>query len=150
MEDPGFRSVKLSLINRFTTETSGRENPYMPLYGTCCIPSQERLDAETYIPNFLEHKTYIDVNKKQLNIYHRPNNFKKDRSYDSSQIDQLYIKPSTDGMGHQTLHMVINGLDGQKHEKLITVTSISKAKYLEQEIENYLNIPDREVLEMKM
>lgn len=40
-----------------------------------------------------------------------------------------------------------NGLDGQKHVKLITINTISKAKYLEQEIEKYLNIIDREVPE---
>ena len=60
--------------------------------------------------------------------------------------DRLYLKPSADGIGI-SIHMIINGLDGQKHVKLITINTISKAKYLEQEIEKYLNIIDREVPE---
>jgi hypothetical protein len=43
--------------------------------------------------------------------------------------------------------MIINGLEGQKHEKLITVNTLSKAKYLEQEIERYLQIEQRVVPE---
>ena len=50
-------------------------------------------------------------------------------------------------MGYYTIHMIINGLEGQKHEKLMTVKTLSKAKYLEQEIERYLKISDREVPE---
>jgi len=43
---------------------------------------------------------------------------------------------------------IINGVNGQKHIKLIPkVSSISKAKYLEQEIEKYLGIKDRRVPE---
>ncbi len=63
----------------------------------------------------------------------------------ANEIDQLYLTPSSDGMGYYTIHMIINGLEGQKHEKLMTVKTLSKAKYLEQEIERYLDISDSEI-----
>ena len=62
-------------------------------------------------------------------------------------IDQLYLKPSQEMPGHYNIHMVINGMEGQKHERLMKVSSLSKAKYLEQEIENYLGIENRAVPE---
>jgi len=44
--------------------------------------------------------------------------------------------------------MIINGPDGQKLMRLLhPLSSPSKAKYLEQEIEKYLGIIDRDVLE---
>lgn len=97
--------------------------------------------------NYSNNKTYIDVNDKILSIKSRPTHFQKDRTYLASDIDQLYIKNSPDGMGYFSIYMIINGLEGQKHERLITVKTLSKAKYLEQEIERYLHIEDREVLE---
>lgn len=97
--------------------------------------------------NYYKYKTYIAVNDKFLSIKYRPNNLKKDRNFVADDIDQLYLKPSNEMPGHYIIHMVINGMDGQKHEKLMAVNSLSKAKYLEQEIEKYLNIVDRKVLE---
>ena len=97
--------------------------------------------------NYSKNKSYIDVNDKFLTIKSRPKNFKKDKSYATDEIDQLYLKTDSDGLGYFTIHMIINGLQGQKHEKLITVNTISKAKYLEQEIERYLNIENRKVPE---
>lgn len=82
-----------------------------------------------------------------MTIKYRPKNLKKDKAYAAYEIDQLYLKHSSDGLGHFTIHMMVNGLEGQKHEKLITVNTLSKAKYLEQEIEWYLNIEDREISE---
>ncbi len=97
--------------------------------------------------NNSKNKTYIDINDRFLNIKSRPKNFRKDKTYAADEIDQLYIKISADGMGHYTIFMIVNSLEGQKHEKLITVNTLSKAKYLEQEIERYLNIEDRKVPE---
>lgn len=97
--------------------------------------------------NYSNYKTYIDVNNSSLSIKHRPKNFRKDKMYAADEIEQLYLKPSNESGGHYTINLIINGLEGQKHEKLMTVNSLSKAKYLEQEIEQYLNIIDREVPE---
>ena len=95
--------------------------------------------------NYSKYKTFIDINDKYLNIYHRPKNLRKDQSYEASEIDQLYLKYAPDGQ--LGVYMIINGLKGQQHRKLINVNTISKAKYLEQEIERYLNIEDRKVPE---
>ena len=44
--------------------------------------------------------------------------------------------------------MIVNGAEGQRHVVLIPkVSSLSKAKYLEQEIEKHLGIKDRKVPE---
>ncbi len=92
-----------------------------------------------------KNKTYIDINSNYLSIKSRPKNFKKDRTFNSADIDQVYLK-YVDGT-HYYVYMMINALEGQKHVKLLTVNSLSKAKYLEQEIEKYLNIEDRKVPE---
>ncbi len=96
---------------------------------------------------YSKNKTYIDVNDRFLNIRSRPKNFRKDRSYEAADIDQLYLKYAADGSGYYTIFIIVNDLNGQKHEKLLTVNTLSKAKYLEQEIERYLNIEDRKVPE---
>ncbi len=97
--------------------------------------------------NYSKNKTYIDINDKFLSIKSRPKNFKKDKTFATSDIDQLYLKHATDGSGYYNIYIIINGLNGQKHEKLLTVNTLSKAKYLEQEIELYLNIEQRKVPE---
>jgi len=95
--------------------------------------------------NYSKNKTYIDINSKFLSIKSRPKHFKKDKTFNNADIDQLYLK-NVDGM-HYYVYMSVNALEGQKHVKLLTVNSLSKAKYLEQEIEKYLNIEDRKVPE---
>jgi len=97
--------------------------------------------------NYSKNQTIININNNFLNIYSRPKNFKKDRTYNANEIDQLYLKHGTEGLGYYAVHMVLNGLEGQKHVKLVTVNTLSKAKYLEQEIERYLNIENRKILE---
>ena len=92
-------------------------------------------------------RTYLDINERFLSIKHRPNNYKKDKSFSSEDIDQIYIKKAVDGSGYFTLHMIVNGPKGQQHQPLVTVNTLSKAKYLEQEIEKYLGIEDRKVPE---
>jgi hypothetical protein len=117
-------------------------SPYFPI-SFSLIAIYYIYKAFTYSNN----KTYIEINNRFLSIKYRPKNFKKDKMYAADEVDQLYLKPSSDGMGYYTIHVIINGLEGQKHEKLITVKTLSKAKYLEQEIERYLNISDREIPE---
>lgn len=95
--------------------------------------------------NYTNNKTYIDINSKFLSIKYRPKNLKKDRTYAVDEIAQLYLKHAVDGSGYYTINMIIDGLEGQRHEKLLTANTLSKAKYLEQEIERYLNIENTEV-----
>ncbi len=97
--------------------------------------------------NYSKNKIYIDINDKLLSIKYRPRNFNKDKTFNATEIDQLYLKQSSDGMGYYTIYMIINGVEGQRHEKLMTAKTLSKAKYLEQEIEQYLHIKQRDVPE---
>ena len=97
------------------------------------------------VMNSSKNKTYIDINAQSLSIKSRPKNLKKDKTYTVDEIDQLYLKYTADG--YYGIYLIINGMEGQKHEKLLSVNTLSKAKYLEQEIERYLNIEDRKVPE---
>jgi len=94
---------------------------------------------------YYKYKTYIDVNQEFLNIRHRPNNYRKDKSFDVADIDQVYL--NTHGDGYFRVNLIVNGTKGQQHIKILTVNSISKAKYLEQELEKYLGIEDRKIPE---
>lgn len=98
--------------------------------------------------NYSKYKTYIDINSNQLSIRSQPKNFNKDKTISTVDIDQLYIKHHVaEGSNYASIYMIINKVSGQVHEKLITVKNLSKAKYLEQEIERYLHIENRKVLE---
>ncbi|MFK7981237.1 MAG: hypothetical protein AB8G86_14725 [Saprospiraceae bacterium] len=94
--------------------------------------------------NRANHKVSLSIDERTLTIKWRPKKFTKDKTYDIHDIDQIYVN-KLNGVS-----MIINGGDGQKHVKLLPkLSSPSKAKYLEQEIEKHLGIIDREVLEAK-
>ena len=95
---------------------------------------------------YRKYRTYIDISDRSLTLKYRPQNFKKDKIFSAEDIDQVYLKHSSDGIG-VAIHLIINGQKGQHHQKLLSVKNLSKAKYIEQEIERYLGIEDRKVLE---
>jgi len=97
--------------------------------------------------NYSKNKTYVEINDRVFSIKHRPNNFKKDKTYLAEDIDQVYLKKSMENGVDYHLYLLVNAVEGQKHQRILTVNTLSKAKYLEQEIERYLNIEDREVPE---
>lgn len=84
---------------------------------------------------------YIKVNAMGLRILKHPNVFKKKEIYHAGDIGQLYVKHDASFSNWQLMMLVDEG-DGQKHVKLTQVRTASKAKFLEQEIESYLNIED--------
>ena len=93
-----------------------------------------------------KHKIYLTIDDRNLAIKWRPKKFVKDRSFPIQEIDQIYAKSSPGLPG--AVYMVINGVNGQKHVPLISgLDSLSKARYLEQEIERHLGIADRPVPE---
>jgi len=105
----------------------------------------------SYISYFLarkKHKTNIHVNKQYLHIEQRPKKFVKDKIYKVEDIDQIYIKagPHMSGTKGGSVHMIVNTPEGQKHVLLLgTMNSLSKAKYVEQEIEKHLGITNKRV-----
>jgi len=100
--------------------------------------------------NYSKNKTYIDINNKFLELRSDTNNFIKDKKYRSSEIDQLYIKKAIDGTRNYDIYIIANTPAGQKHQKMLTVNTLSKAKFLEQEIESYLKIENRKTPEQDL
>ncbi len=94
------------------------------------------------------HKVYVHIDDRNLYIERRPKKFIKDKQYAIQDIDQVYIKNVLSGNGSKGIgiFLIVDGVGGQKHVELIkSVNSRSKAKYIEQEIERHLGIPDRRV-----
>ena len=83
-----------------------------------------------------------------MNISWRPKKFIKDQQFNIKDIDQIYTRSVS---GLSSIFMIVNGIDGQKHIKLIQgLDSLSKARFLEQEIERHLGIVDRNIPEEKI
>ncbi len=88
------------------------------------------------------HLIQLDIDDQNLTIRWRPKKFVKDQTYSVHDIHQIYID------NRHRLMMIVNGDDGQKHIKLLPkIGSLTKAKYLEQEIEKKLGITNRKVPE---
>lgn len=102
--------------------------------------------------NYKKNRVYIDINNESLTVRHSPGSFVKNQSFSAEDIDQVYLKQSITqatmkGSYYMDLYVIVNGRDGQFHQRLFGVSTLSKAKYLEQEIEKYLGIEDRKVPE---
>ena len=99
------------------------------------------------IINRSKHKIFIHIDDAYVSIQHRPRKFNKDKKFRINEIDQIYTKKYASS-NYYAVYMILNGLDGQKHVKLIPyISSGSKARYIEQEIEAHLGIEDRQVPE---
>ena len=93
-----------------------------------------------------KHKIYLTIDDQNMEVKWRPKKLMRDKIYPVHEIDQIYAKrfPS----GGSGLYMIVNGDNGQKHVPLIRgLESLSKARFLEQEIEKHLQIKDREIPE---
>jgi len=95
--------------------------------------------------NFKKHKIYMQMDDVYFNIQWRPKKFTKDKNILVKDIDQVYVQKYANG--YYNIKMIVNEVAGQKHIKLMTLASIHQARFIEQEIERYLKIPDREVPE---
>lgn len=84
---------------------------------------------------------YIKVDSKELRLMQHPNVLKTTAVFAAHDISQLYVKQDSSS-GSWRLMMLVDEGGGQKHVKLTQVRTASKAKFLEQEIESYLNIED--------
>jgi len=94
------------------------------------------------------HKIYFHIDDQYLSIERRPRKFIKDKKFPIQEIDQVYIKSivSSSGAKGAGIFMIVNDVKGQKKVELIkSVSSRTKAKFIEQEIEKYLGITDRRV-----
>jgi hypothetical protein len=90
-------------------------------------------------------KLYITADKRYLSIIRKPKRFKKDQHFAVDEIDQLFVR-TKDGLFD--LMLVVKTSSGAKQIPLIKrMHGISKARFLEQEIERHLQITDRPILE---
>ncbi len=89
--------------------------------------------------NRSNHFINININSKELSLQWLPKKMMPNKTFNVDEIDQVYIK-----QGH-FIYLIVNTAEGQKHVKLLTLTSLPKASYLEQEIERQLGIKDRVV-----
>jgi len=94
------------------------------------------------------NKIFINIDQHNMTINWRPKNGVKDRVIDVQEIDQIYIK-ADNSKTYCSLYLIVNGIDGQKHVPFSQGlnTSLSKARYLKQEIEKQLGITVRKVPE---
>jgi len=95
-----------------------------------------------------EHRLNVHIDDNHLYIEHRPKKLVKDKSYPIKDIIQIYTKNIAGGNNTMiaSVFMVIKGKEGERHIQLIKpVSSLSQAKYIEQEIEKQLKISDRRV-----
>ncbi len=89
------------------------------------------------------HRVYFHFDDEFLYIKWQPNKWIKDKKIRKDDIEQIYIKNVG---GQKAIYMISNGPDGQKHSSLITgMVDLTKARFLEQEMEQHLGIEDREV-----
>ncbi len=89
-----------------------------------------------------KHKIHITLDDRFMTIKWRPKKFNTDQTYHVSDIDQIYVKS---GEGYVNLCMIVNDVAGQKHIKIMGVGSVSKALFMEQEIERHLGIENKKV-----
>ncbi len=91
---------------------------------------------------FSKHRVYITMDDVYLNIQWRPKKLIKDRRFLVRDIDQVYVKKIN---AYHSVILMINQPSGQKEVTVLSDISLAKTRFLEQEIEKYLKIEDREV-----
>lgn len=95
-----------------------------------------------------KHKIQIGVNQHFINIKWRPRKFHHDLSIPLQDVTQLYVKQHGSATNYNTLFVILDTAEGQKHLKILPeIPSLTMARYLEQEIERHLGIEDQEVPE---
>lgn len=92
------------------------------------------------------NKIYISIDDTKLEVAYRPRNFVTDKSFLTSEIEQVFVKADAT-QGGFAVYTVLNGSQGQKQSKLMGgIKSELKAKFIEQEIEHHLGIPNKKVI----
>lgn len=105
------------------------------------LPALAFFIAMVYFFRSKKHKVFVTIDKQYLNIAWRPTKLIKDKKYAVRDINQLYVKKRKD-TSSWNVWMIVDKGKGQEHVKLTSLKSISKAKFLEQEIERQLGIQD--------
>lgn len=86
-------------------------------------------------------KKYVTINQHQILMETKPKFLSRTKTYDSQDVSQVYVYKNPNGP-YWEVKMIVDEGRGQKHIKLTTLNSASKASFLEQEIERHLGIQD--------
>ena len=90
-----------------------------------------------------KNKVSFIVGKDQVEILRPPNSVIKSKQFTVSEIEQIYTTRTHNGIA---LKAILNTPRGQEHKIMIDyMKSVMVAKYVEQEIEKQLNIPNKKV-----
>jgi len=115
----------------------------MPIF---LISSAVFLKSVYNLMNGAKNKIFISINEKSVDVLYRPKNLVRDKSYPVDSISQAFVKadPSRGGFA---IYLMIDSIDGQKERILVGgIKSELKAKYIEQEVERYLEIDNKKVI----
>ncbi len=97
----------------------------------------------------LFNTTYVTVYGENLSIEHKPVNFliQKDRHFSKEEIQQLYVKRysigSTNGQPVYAYSVDLVLKNGKRYPLVKNLRSLEAARFIEQEVEEYLNIEDK-------
>lgn len=93
--------------------------------------------------------TFLTVTNRNISIEHKPFNFliQKDQYFARENVEQLYVKRysigSTNGNPVYAYNVVMVLNNKKSHVLIKGLRSLESARFVEQEIENYMNIEDR-------
>lgn len=101
--------------------------------------------------NLKKHRTQIKVTEDDVIVENRPKKLRKDKRFNSRDINQLYVfthPNASDGSTNYGLKIVVDGVEGQTHQQLLKgLKTLREAKFIEQEIEKHLKIVNKKMLE---
>ena len=95
--------------------------------------------------------TYVTVNSRHLSIEHKPLNLltKRDKFFNRDNVEQLYVRRysmgTTNGQPVYAYTVMMQLKGGKSYILVQGLRSLESARYIEQEIENYMNIEDKPI-----
>ncbi len=97
---------------------------------------------------YRENKSLIDVDATHLRVSSTQKYFYRKKEYLNANIRQFYTKANPNGGGYFNVFMIYDGPEGEEHVKITPMTkSRSRALYVEQSLESFLDIEDKVVAE---
>lgn len=95
--------------------------------------------------------TFVTVNNRYVSIEHKPLNFliQKDKYFEREQVKQLYVRRysigSTNGQPVYAYTVQMELENNKTYSLVKNLRSLEAARFIEQEVENYMNIEDQAV-----
>lgn len=106
-----------------------------------------------YVISTWINTTYITVDEREVSVEHRPlkQPFNPERHFDINDVQQLfverYVSSRTNGQPNYAFRVMLILKNGNRYKMVQGITQLDHARYIEQEIENYLGITDKKVMD---